>query len=95
MRATGAEQRDVEVVACASARAASSAVSQYAVVWSSSSGRSIGPQPTFSSVPNLSFLNRVTRLATITSPWIRRPPVAGASAKTSSGFRVTARLAYV
>ena len=74
---------------------ASSAVSQYAVVWSSSSGRSIGPQPTFSSVPNLSFLNRVTRLATITSPWTRRPPVADSLAKTSRGFSVTARFAYV
>ena len=57
----------------ASGRARASAVSQYAVVWSSSSGRSIGPQPTFSSVTNLSFLNRVTRLATITSPCLRRP----------------------
>ena len=26
-------------------------------------------------------------------PWIRRPPMAGASANTSSGLRVTARLA--
>ena len=31
----------------------------------------------------------------MTSPWTRRPPVAGASAKTSSGLSVTARLAYV
>ena len=36
--------------------AAPSVVSQYAVVWSSISGRSMGPQPTFSSVTNLSFL---------------------------------------
>ena len=44
---------------------------------------------------NLSFLYSVTRLATITSPWTRDPPVAGADANTSSGLRVTARLAYV
>ena len=31
----------------------------------------------------------------MTSPWTRRPDVAGASPKTSSGFSVTARLAYV
>ena len=75
------------------AAASGPTVSQAAVVWSSSSGRSIGPQPTFSSVPNLSFLNSVTRLATMTSPWTRRPPVRGRSANTSSGLSVTARLA--
>ena len=43
-----------------------------------SRGGAIGPQPRFSFVPNFSFLKRVTRLATITSPCDRRPPVAGA-----------------
>ena len=67
-----------------------------AVVCISCSGMLIEPQPTFSWVWNLSFLNMVTFQATITSPRCRLPAGrSSASSKTSSTLRVMPRSASV
>jgi hypothetical protein len=70
--------------------------SQQAVVCISCSGMAIEPQPTFSWVWYLIFLNMVTFHATITSPRCRIPAGGwSVSSKTSSTLSVMPRSASV